>query len=75
MLYTSAKKFKTGKNMVWRLVGVGSQLVLEGLQRCLAHCSLRELVPQYNGPWGKKLCLKDKMFHSKKPRMQFIILI
>ena len=32
---------------------MGSQLVLEGRQRCLAHGSLRELVPQYNGPWEK----------------------
>ena len=29
-----------------RLEGVDCQLVLEGLQRCLAYCSLRELVPQ-----------------------------
>ena len=30
------------------LKDVGGQLVLEGLQRCLAYCSLRELVPQDN---------------------------
>ena len=34
------------KNESWLLEGVGGQLVLEGLQRCLAFCSLRELVPQ-----------------------------
>ena len=54
-VYTSVKRFKTGKNMMWRLVGVGSQLVLEGLQRCLAHGSLRELIPKYNGPREKAL--------------------
>ena len=31
---------------MWRLEGVGCQVVLEGLQHCLAYCSLRQLVPQ-----------------------------
>ena len=38
---------------MWRLEGVGCQLVLEGLQRCLAYCSLRELVPQDDSSWEK----------------------
>ena len=29
----------------------GGQLVLEGLQRCLAYCGLRELVPEDDGSW------------------------
>ena len=37
---------KTVKNKVCCLEGAGGQLVLEGLQCCLAYCSLRELVPQ-----------------------------
>ena len=37
-VYASVKKFKTGK-MVWHLVGVGSQLVLESLQGCLSRQS------------------------------------
>ena len=28
---------------------MGDQLFMEGLQRCLAYCSLRELVPQDDG--------------------------
>ena len=34
------------QNKAWLLKDVGGQLVLEGLQRCLAYCSLRKLVPQ-----------------------------
>ena len=34
---------------------MGGQLVLEGLQRCLANCSLRELVPQDDGSWEEAL--------------------
>ena len=45
------KWLKPVKNNAWRLEGVGGQLVLEGLQRCLAYCSLRELVPQDDGSW------------------------
>ena len=56
--------------MVWRLVGVGGQLVLEGLQCCLAHNSLRELVPQYNGPrWKKRswyVLLSDRQHAFRK---------
>ena len=40
---------------MWRLEGVGCQLVLEGLQRCLAYCGLRELVPQDDGSWEEAL--------------------
>ena len=40
---------------MWRLEGVGCQLVLESLQRCLAYCSLRELVPQDDGSWEEAL--------------------
>ena len=40
---------------MWRLEGVGCQLVLEGLQRCLAYCSLRELVPQDDSSWEEAL--------------------
>ena len=36
-----------------RVEGMGGQLVLAGLQRCLAYCSLGELVPQDYGSWGK----------------------
>ena len=34
---------------------MGGQLVLEGLQRCLAYCSLRELVPQDDSSWKEAL--------------------
>ena len=34
---------------------MGGQLVLEGLQGCLAYCSLRELVPQDDGFWEEAL--------------------
>ena len=40
---------------MWRLEGVGCQLVLKGLQRCLAYCSLRELVPQDDSFWEEAL--------------------
>ena len=40
---------------MWRLEGVGCQLVLEGLQCCLAYCSLRELVPQDDSSWEEAL--------------------
>ena len=42
---------------MWRLekVWVNCQLVLEGLQRCLAYCSLRELVPQDDSSWKEAL--------------------
>ena len=40
---------------MWRLEGVGCQLVLEGLQRCLAYCGLRELVLQDDGSWAEAL--------------------
>ena len=40
---------------MWRLEGVGCQLVLEGLQRCLSYCSLRELVPQDDSSWEEAL--------------------
>ena len=40
---------------MWRIEGVGCQLVLEGLQRCLAYCGLRELVPQDDGSWEEAL--------------------
>ena len=40
---------------MWRLESVGCQLVLEGLQHCLANCSLRELVPQDDSSWGEAL--------------------
>ena len=40
---------------MWRLEGVGCQLVLEGLQRCLAYCGLRELVPQDDDSWEEAL--------------------
>ena len=40
---------------MWRLEGASCQLVLEGLQRCLAYCSLRELVPQDDGSWEEAL--------------------
>ena len=40
---------------MWRLEGVGCQLVLEGLQRCLAYCGLRELVLQDDGSWEEAL--------------------
>ena len=43
-VYAAVKKHKP-----LRLEGVCGQLVLEGLQRCLAYCSLRELVPQDGG--------------------------
>ena len=38
-----------------RLEGVDCQLVLEGLQRCLAYCSLRELVPKNDSSWEDAL--------------------
>ena len=38
-----------------RLEGMGVQLVLEGLQHCLAYCSLRELVTQDDGSWEEDL--------------------
>ena len=34
---------------------MGGQLVLEGLQRCLAYCSLREFVPQDDSSWKEAL--------------------
>ena len=40
---------------MWRLEGVGCQLVLEGLQRCQAYCSLKELVPQDDSSWEEAL--------------------
>ena len=40
---------------VWRLEGVDCQLVMGGLQRCLAHCSLWELVPQDDSSWEEAL--------------------
>ena len=40
---------------MWRLEGVGCQLVLEGLQRCFAYCGLRELVLQDDGSWEDAL--------------------
>ena len=40
---------------MWRLEGVVYQLVLEGLQHCLAYCSLRELVPQDDSSWEEAL--------------------
>ena len=52
---TVVKMVKSVKNKVWRLEGMGGQLVLEGLQRCLAYCSLRELVPQDDGSWEEAL--------------------
>ena len=30
---------------------MGGLLVLKGIQRCLAYCNLRELVPQDEGSW------------------------
>ena len=38
--------YSSKKHKPMRLEGVCGQLVLECLQRCLAYCSLRELVPQ-----------------------------
>ena len=52
---TVVKWLKPVKNKAWRLGGMGGQLVLEGLQRCLAYCSLRELVPQDDGSWEEAL--------------------
>ena len=43
------------KNKVWRLEGVGCQLDLEGLQRCLAYYILKELVPQDDSSWEEAL--------------------
>ena len=40
---------------MWLLEGVDCQLVLEGLRRCLAYCSLRELVPQDDSSWEEAL--------------------
>ena len=40
---------KNAYNKALRLEGVCGQLILEGLQRCLAHSGLRELVPQVDG--------------------------
>ena len=40
---------------MWRLEGVNCQLVMKGLQRCLAYCSLRELVPHDNSSWEETL--------------------
>ena len=37
---------------------MGDQLVLEGLQCCLAHNSLRELVPQDDGSWEEALFIQ-----------------
>ena len=37
------------------LEGVDCQLVLEGLQRCLVYCGLRELVPQDDSFWEEAL--------------------
>ena len=42
---------------MWRSEGVSGQLVLEGLQRCLAYCNLRELVPQDDGSWEEGLLI------------------
>ena len=52
------QQLKTVKNNAWHLECVGGQLVMEGLKRCLAYCTLRELVPQdcVGGSWGKKFC-------------------
>ena len=36
---------------------MGCQLALEGLQRCLAYCGLRELVPKDNGSWEEALLI------------------
>ena len=52
---TADKWLKPVKNKARRLEGMGGQLVLEGLQRCLAYCSLRELVPQDDGSWEEAL--------------------
>ena len=52
---TVVKMVKTSSNKAWRLEGMCGQLVMEGLQRCLAYCSLRELVPQYDGSWEEAL--------------------
>ena len=54
-VHTVVKMVKSVKNKVWRLEGKGGQLVLEGLQCCLAYCSLRELVPQDDGSWEEAL--------------------
>ena len=35
--------------------GVGAQQVLESFQCCLAHSSLRELVPQDDSSWEEAL--------------------
>ena len=46
---------KMVKNNMWHFEGVGGQLSLEGLQRCLSYCSPRELVPQDDGSWEEAL--------------------
>ena len=45
---------------MWHLEGVGGQLALEGLQRCLSYCSPRELVPQDDGSWKEALLVRPK---------------
>ena len=63
------KWLKPVKNKAWLLEGMGSQLVLEGLQRCLAYCSLRELVPQDDGSWEEALlvsCVQLDNLNAKK---------
>ena len=46
-----ADKMVKVKNKAWHSEGVGGQQVLEGFQCCLAHCSLKELVPQDHSSW------------------------
>ena len=44
--FKRADKMVKVKNKAWHSEGVGGQQVLEGFQCCLAHCSLKELVPE-----------------------------
>ena len=55
LVWMSGLVFNGVKNKAWHLKGMSGQLVLEGLQRCLAYCSLRELVPQDDSSWKEAL--------------------
>ena len=39
------------KNKAWHLEDLGGQQVLKGFRCCLAHSSMRELIPQNDRSW------------------------
>ena len=55
MVKTADKMVKMLKNQARHSEGAGGQQVLEDFQCCLAHCSLRELVPQDDSYWEEAL--------------------